>query len=57
MWAVLLKPLPYAEPERLVAVWNRWDGSPAAALSDPEYLDYAERTRSLAIAAAGRPPA
>jgi putative ABC transport system permease protein len=51
VWTVLLKPLPYAEPERLVAVWNRWDGAPTAPLSDPEYLDYAERTGSLAIAA------
>ncbi|MET0554263.1 MAG: ABC transporter permease [Vicinamibacteria bacterium] len=51
VWTVLLKPLPYAAPDRLVAVWNRWDGSPAATLSAPEYLDYAERTGSLAIAA------
>jgi putative ABC transport system permease protein len=51
VWAVLLKPLPYAAPERLVAVWNRWDGSPRASLSAPEYLDYAERAGSLAIAA------
>ena len=47
---VLLQPLPYADPERLVAVWNRWDGSPAAALSNPEYLDYAEASRSLTMA-------
>jgi putative ABC transport system permease protein len=51
VWAVLLKPLPYAAPQGLVAVWNRWDGSPRAPLSVPEYLDYAERTRSLAVAA------
>jgi putative ABC transport system permease protein len=49
--AVLLRPLPYAQPESLVAVWNRWDGSPAAALSNPEYMDYAERSRSTQIAA------
>ena len=49
--AVLLRPLPYAEPETLVAVWNRWIGSPAATLSNPEYLDYAEQSQSMTIAA------
>jgi putative ABC transport system permease protein len=49
--AVLLRPLPYLDPDSLVAVWNRWDGSPTAALSDPEYLDYAERSRTMRIAA------
>ena len=51
VYAVMLRPLPYPDPDRLVAVWNRWTGSPAAALSDPEYLDYAEQSRTLAIAA------
>ena len=50
--AVLLRPLPYQDPDGLVAVWNRWDGSPAAALSNPEYLDYAEQSRTLVMAAA-----
>jgi putative ABC transport system permease protein len=49
--AVLLRPLPYAEPETLVAVWNRWTGSPVAALFNPEYLDYAEQSQSMTIAA------
>ncbi|HXW04159.1 MAG TPA: ABC transporter permease [Vicinamibacterales bacterium] len=49
--AVLLRPLPYGQPDRLVAVWNRWDGRPAARLSDPEFLDYAEQARSMALAA------
>jgi putative ABC transport system permease protein len=50
--AVLLRPLPYHDPDRLVAVWNRWDGSSSAALSNPEYLDYAEQSRTLMMAAA-----
>jgi putative ABC transport system permease protein len=49
--AAMLRPLPYGDPDRLVAVWNRWDGSDAAALSDPEYLDYSERSHTLALAA------
>lgn len=49
--AVLLEPLPYTGPDRLVAVWNRWDGRAAVGLSDREYLDYAERSRTLTIAA------
>ena len=49
--AVLLRPLPYHDPGALVSVWNKWDGRAAAALSDPEYLDYVERSRTLTIAA------
>jgi putative ABC transport system permease protein len=49
--AVLLSPLPYGESERLVAVWNRWDGSPSASLSDPEFLDYSEQSRTMTFAA------
>jgi predicted permease len=49
--AVLLRPLPYADPGRLVALWNRWDGNAAAGLSDPELMDYQERSRALQIAA------
>jgi putative ABC transport system permease protein len=49
---VLLRPLPFRDPDGLVAVWNCWDGNPSAALSDPEYLDYAEQSRTMTIAAA-----
>ena len=35
----------------LVSVTNHWDGGPRGGMSDPEYLDYAERSRSLRIAA------
>jgi putative ABC transport system permease protein len=48
---VLLRPLPYQDPDRLVAVWNRWNGTPSASLSDPEYLDYSERSRTMTLAA------
>jgi putative ABC transport system permease protein len=49
--AVLLRPLPYGDPDRLVSVSNRWDGSAIARLSEPEYLDYAEQTRAMTLAA------
>ncbi|HZM50453.1 MAG TPA: ABC transporter permease, partial [Vicinamibacteria bacterium] len=54
--AVLLRPLPYGDPERLVALWNRWDGNAAAGLSDPELMDYQERSRTLQIAASAFSP-
>jgi putative ABC transport system permease protein len=52
--AVLLRPLPYGEPHRLVGVWNRWDGTDRARLSVPEYLDYTESSGMLDIAAGTR---
>ena len=45
--AVLLRPLPYAEAERVVTVYNRWDGADQAALSPAEYLDFAARVRAF----------
>lgn len=38
--AVLLRPLPYPSPERLVRIQASWDGEPDGALSPAEYLDY-----------------
>ena len=52
--AVLLKPLPYGDEQTLMTVMNRWDGSEQSALSDPEYLDYAEQSRTMDIAAMAR---
>lgn len=40
--AVLIRPLPYADPERVVRIYNEWEGSPDAALSPAEYFDYLE---------------
>lgn len=44
---VLLRPLPYASPERVVVMHNRWEGSPEAKLSPAEYVDHVEHTRAF----------
>ena len=49
--AVLLAPLPYADPDRLVMVMNAYGESSTLALSDPEFLDYAEQAAALDLAA------
>ncbi|HSF18338.1 MAG TPA: ABC transporter permease [Vicinamibacteria bacterium] len=44
--AVLLRPLPYQDPERLVLVWNRMATAnrPSAPVSGPDFLDYRAQT-------------
>jgi predicted permease len=53
----LLRPLPYPEPQRLVAVYSRFLPAsgldfPRFPLSGPEFLDYRQQTRRLAGVAA-----
>ena len=52
--AVLLRPLPYAEPDRLVMLWTRTPGGPQAAASWPELVDWREQNHSFADMAAWR---
>ncbi|CAN5872527.1 ABC transporter permease [soil metagenome] len=54
---VLLKPLPLTDSDRLVAVWGRFDPEsgfdfPQFPLSNPEYLEYRDHTRTLSGLAA-----
>src|ERR1035438_4230627 len=53
--AVLLRPLPYRQPDRLVMLWQRITG-PASfgqlACSAPDYIDYRDQTRTLENVAA-----
>jgi putative ABC transport system permease protein len=49
---VLLRPLPFSEPDRLVAVWGRFLPEsgfdfPQFVLSGPELIDYRDENRSL----------
>ena len=38
-YRVLLRPLPYREPERLVFVWNAWKNGNHTQVAIPDYLD------------------
>ena len=48
MNAVLLRPLPFPEADRLVFVWARSEGAEQAAASWPEFVDWREQSRSFA---------
>ncbi|MGH9886483.1 MAG: ABC transporter permease, partial [bacterium] len=41
--ASLLRPLPYAQQDRIVMVWNHWTNWPQTWLSSPEAADYARQ--------------
>ena len=45
--AVLLRPLPFAESERLVWSWGEFSGGNRASTSPPDFLDYRAQTRSF----------
>ncbi|HEV2665766.1 MAG TPA: ABC transporter permease, partial [Blastocatellia bacterium] len=46
--AVLLSPLPYIEPERLVWIWGNFrGGTNTASVSQLDFLDYREQNRSF----------
>lgn len=45
--AILLRPLPYSEPERLVGIWAAGIGSDLSSFSIPEFIDYRDQNRSL----------
>lgn len=45
--AVVLRPLPYPEPDRLVWVWGSFSGGNRASVSPPDYLDYRSQNKSF----------
>jgi predicted permease len=46
--AVLLNPIPYPQPNRIVSVYVTWPSYPHAAFSYPNFLDLQRRAQSLA---------
>ena len=51
---VLLNPLPYPQPDRLVALYSRTSTFAQASISYPNFLDWQRNNRSLAAIAAYR---
>ena len=45
--AVLLRPLPYHEPDRVVLLWSHWINWTKTWVSQGELVDYQEQARSL----------
>jgi putative ABC transport system permease protein len=50
--AVLLRPLPWAEPDRAVMIWSRWTSFDKTWVASGEVVDYRRRTRTLSDVAA-----
>jgi putative ABC transport system permease protein len=52
--AVILRPLPFREPDQLIRIWETNPTTDAFSTSDPNYLDWRARNRSFAELAAYR---
>ncbi len=50
--AVVLRPLPYAEPERLVMVWETIGGNDRRSVAPGNYVDWRDNNRSFSAMAA-----
>jgi len=49
---VVLKPLPYPEPDRLVRIYGAWPQGSREGISPPDFFDYRDRVQSLEAVAA-----
>jgi predicted permease len=47
VYGVLLRPLPYPEPDRIVQVWQIFEEGKRGRLSDPNFADLHERNQSF----------
>src|SRR6185436_8865837 len=50
--AVLMRPLPWAEPDRAVMIWSRWTAFDKTWVAEGEVVDYRKRARTLQEVAA-----
>jgi putative ABC transport system permease protein len=50
--AVLLRPLPWSEPDRAVMIWSRWVSFDKTWVAEGEVVDYRRRSRTLVEVAA-----
>src|SRR5262249_60969798 len=50
--AVLLRPLPYHEPDRVVMMWSHWTNWTKTWVSEPELADYRAQATTLQHVAA-----
>ena len=50
--AVLLRPLPWNEPDKAVMIWSRWTAFDKTWVASGEVVDYRKRSRTLAEVAA-----
>src|SRR3954465_3695265 len=50
--AVLLRPLPWSDPDRAVMIWSRWTAFEKTWVADGEVNDYRRRASTLAEVAA-----
>jgi hypothetical protein len=50
--AVLLRPLPWHEPDRAVMIWSRWISFDKTWVAEGEVVDYRKRAQTLAEVAA-----
>src|SRR5689334_8867527 len=53
--AVILRPLPFGEPERILRIWGKFSQGDHAATSPPDFLDYRAQNRTFEEFAAMRP--
>ena len=44
---VILKPLPYSEPDRIVWLWGKFSQSLRGAISPPDFLDFRANTKTF----------